>query len=127
MRSRPWTAKDAPAHNAALKGKAKLSKLWADTANGTLQSELAAGKKQADAEGAAIATANKAVGKKLSAKSRGEPHGDSGKPRAPTRGVGRPVRTGHPVRRVTAVPGVTRAINPWDQRRENLTPLSHLR
>ena len=50
MRSRPWTAADALSHNAALKGKAKLAKLWADTANGTLQSELAAGKKQSDAE-----------------------------------------------------------------------------
>ena len=65
MRSRPWTAADAPAHNAALKGKAKLSKLWADTANGTLQSELTKKTPQTKAEGIAIATANKAVAAKL--------------------------------------------------------------
>jgi hypothetical protein len=65
MRSRPWTAKDAPTHNAALKGKAKLSKLWADTANGTLQSELEKKTSQDKAEGIAVATANKAVAQKL--------------------------------------------------------------
>jgi hypothetical protein len=65
MRSRPWTAADAVSHNAALKGKAKMAKLWADTANGTLQSELEKKTPQDKAEGIAIATANKAVSAKL--------------------------------------------------------------
>jgi hypothetical protein len=89
----PWKSQDAESHNAALKGQPELAKLWADTANGTLQSELAAGKRQSDAEGAAIATANKAVAKKLNG--RGEPHGDNGNPEKP-------------VRTVTAAPAVTR-------------------
>jgi hypothetical protein len=53
MRSRPWTAADAVSHNAALKGKAKLAKLWADTANGTLQSELEKKTSRTKAEGIA--------------------------------------------------------------------------
>jgi len=84
MRTRPWTAKDAAGHNAAIKGKPELEKLWADTANGTLKSELAKKTKQAKAEGIAIATANKAVNAKLRC---GVPHGDSGKPEKPVRTV----------------------------------------
>ncbi|MGA2032151.1 MAG: hypothetical protein ABSG68_07850, partial [Thermoguttaceae bacterium] len=80
--SMPWTPKDAESHNAALKGKAKLSKLWADTANGTLQSELERKTPQSKAEGIAIATANKAVGAKLRAKM-----GNSGRPQKPVRTV----------------------------------------
>ena len=90
----PWTAKDAVGKNAALAGKPKLQKLWADTANGTLQSETEKGTEATKAAGIAIATANKAVGKKI--KGRGEPHGASGKPQKP-------------VRTVTAAPAVSRA------------------
>ena len=50
MRKRPWTAADAAGKNSAIADKPKLQKLWADTANGTLQSALAAGKKQEEAE-----------------------------------------------------------------------------
>jgi muconolactone delta-isomerase len=60
-----WLPKDAAAHNARLKARPKLQKLWADTANGTLRSEIEQGTAKDKAEGIAIATANKAVGKKL--------------------------------------------------------------
>ena len=84
MRSRPWTAADAVSHNAALKGNVKLAKLWADTANGTLQSEIEEKTPQTKAEGIAIATANKAVGKKLKARAH---MGNSGRPQKPVRAV----------------------------------------
>ena len=69
MRSRPWTAQDAVAHNADLKGKPELQKLWADTANGTLAGYLKRKTPQAKAEGMAIATANK-TGNRVASKKR---------------------------------------------------------
>jgi hypothetical protein len=90
MSKRPWTAADAESHNAALKGKAKLAKRWADTANGTLQSETEKGTEQTKAEGIAIATANKAVSRAHM--------GNSGVPEKPVRKK----------RTVTDAPGVTR-------------------
>ena len=100
MRSRPRTAADAVSHNAALKGKAKLAKLWADTANGTLESELAAGKTQSDAEGTAIATANKGGTAKLKGRGRERPsarHRGPGSPEVRGRGseVGSDLRRPH--------------------------------
>lgn len=82
----PWTAEDSAAHNSRVKGSPKLQKLWAGTANGTLAHELAKGTAQTEAEGIAIATANKAVAKKPK-KVRSEPRGASTRPQPPVRTV----------------------------------------
>ena len=67
----PWKPSDAAGHNAALKGKAKLAKLWADTANAVLRTQVDKGVAKDKAEGIAIATANKAVQKGSGARGRG--------------------------------------------------------
>jgi hypothetical protein len=66
----PWLPKDAAAHNAKLKGKPALQKLWANTANGVLRTEIKKGTEKSTAEGIAIATANKITSKKAKAKAR---------------------------------------------------------
>jgi hypothetical protein len=39
----PWTAQDAAAHNARVKGSKKLQKQWAEVANSVLAAELKKG------------------------------------------------------------------------------------
>jgi hypothetical protein len=60
----PWTPRDAKKHNKTAKTP-KLQKQWAAVANSVLAQQLAKGKKQAEAEGLAIASANAAIARSV--------------------------------------------------------------